>query len=84
VRWIKKLVFWLLRCFCREKPRHNSSEISLAALRVAAHELIDGFASYAEQCWETGQGEQVRTVQLLAEWVGKELQKAVGFPPTLN
>jgi len=67
----------------QETPQHNS-ELTLAMLRIGSQDLLESFASYRDQLWETGRGRDIEEVQLLAAWVAKELQKAVGHPPTIN
>jgi len=83
--WLKRFIIrWLWGVREEEVKPHNCSELSIGMLRLACNELLDNFTSHAEQCWDTGKAESVKEVQLLASWFCQELQKAVGFPPTVN
>jgi len=84
MRFLIRLIGLLFGIGAKKEPPHNNSELTLAMLRIGSQDLLESFASYREQLWETGRGGDIEEVQLLAAWVAKELQKAVGHPPTIN
>jgi len=84
MRFMKRLIDFLFgQGKGLEAPPRNC-DISFAALRIASNELLDGFGSFAEQCWVEAKTDQLKELQLLAEWLCKELKKSVGFPPETN
>jgi len=84
MRFLIRLIGLLFGIGAKKETPHNSSDLTLAMLRIGSQELIENYTSYREQLWETGRGEDIEEVQILAAWVGKELQRSVGFPPTIN
>lgn len=72
---------WLFGAGPARDNFRNGSNLSLNLIRVHASQLIDAFESFAEQCFDNGNTEQLAEVQLLARFVGEQLVEKVGIPP---
>ena len=84
MRWIMRLVRWLLRISDQEEEKHNPADFNIGMLRFSCNELLANFTAFAETCWAEGRKDELEQLQLLASWFSQELRKSVGHPPTIN